>query len=412
MDGSNSHWTDAARHNAGDQEQPGNAEDRLSAIRTEIDAVDQDLLSLFNRRAALSREVGHIKADVPGIIFKPVREKEVLDSLAARNPGPLPEDHLRAIWREIFSSSRALQRPQNVAYLGPEGTFSYFAGVEYLGHAATFHPCNDLTQVFEEVSSGNCELGVVPLENSLQGTVGVSFDLFLKHDVFIQAELFSRISHCLLSNAPSLAAVRTVYSHPQPLAQCGGWLRAHLPNAGLVPVESTAAAAQRAAQPDQGHTAAIGHGKLADLMGLGILASRIEDEPGNWTRFVIIGPKVSGGQGGNKTQNPQPGHTGADKTSLLFTLPDKAGALSHVLDLLARNDINMRKLESRPLRGQCWKYVFFADVESDLEDPRYANLLTKLHEACTSFRILGSYPMGPQLDRLDLHTEESEQQES
>lgn len=412
MDGSNSHWPDAARHNTGGQEQPGNAEERLSAIRTEIDAVDQDLLHLFNRRAALSREVGHIKADVPGIIFKPVREKEVLDSLAARNPGPLPEDHLRAIWREIFSSSRALQRPQNVAYLGPEGTFSYFAGVEYLGHAAIFHPCNDLTQVFEEVSSGRCELGVVPLENSLQGTVGVSFDLFLKHDVFIQAELFSRISHCLLSNAPSLAAVRTVYSHPQPLAQCGGWLRTHLPNAGLVPVESTAAAAQRAAQTDQGHAAAIGHGKLADLMGLGILASRIEDEPGNWTRFVIIGPKVSGGQVGNKTQNPQPGHSGADKTSLLFTLPDKAGALSHVLDLLARHDINMRKLESRPLRGQCWKYVFFADVESDLEDPRYASLLIKLHEACTSFRILGSYPMGPQLDRLDLHTEESEQQES
>ena len=407
MDGSNSHWPDAARHNAGDQEQPGNAEDRLSAIRTEIDAVDQDLLSLFNRRAALSREVGHIKADVPGIIFKPVREKEVLDSLAARNPGPLPEDHLRAIWREIFSSSRALQRPQNVAYLGPEGTFSYFAGVEYLGHAATFHPCNDLTQVFEEVSSGNCELGVVPLENSLQGTVGVSFDLFLKHDVFIQAELFSRISHCLLSNAPSLAAVRTVYSHPQPLAQCGGWLRAHLPNAGLVPVESTAAAAQRAAQPDQGHTAAIGHGKLADLMGLGILASRIEDEPGNWTRFVIIGPGDA--RSGSRTGGPQPGHTGADKTSLLFTTADKAGALSSVLDLLASNGINMRKLESRPLRGQRWKYVFFADVESDLEDPRYAPLLEKLHEVCTSFRILGSYPTGPQLDRLDLHSETPEQ---
>ncbi len=410
MDGSNSHWPDAARHNAGDQEQPGNAEDRLSAIRTEIDTVDQDLLSLFNRRAALSREVGHIKADVPGIIFKPVREKEVLDSLAARNPGPLPEDHLRAIWREIFSSSRALQRPQNVAYLGPEGTFSYFAGVEYLGHAATFHPCNDLTQVFEEVSSGNCELGVVPLENSLQGTVGVSFDLFLKHDVFIQAELFSRISHCLLSTAPSLAAVRTVYSHPQPLAQCGGWLRAHLPNAGLVPVESTAAAAQRAAQPDQGHTAAIGHGKLADLMGLGILARRIADEPGNWTRFVIIGPKTAI-QGG-KMQSPQPGHGGADKTSLLFTLPDKAGALSRVLDLLAGHGINMRKLESRPMRGQCWKYVFFADVESDLEDPRHADLLVQLEHACTGFRILGSYPTGPQLDRLDLHTDETEQRES
>lgn len=397
------------------------ADARLAAIRQEIDAVDDHLLTLFNRRAALSREVGRIKAETPGVIFRPVREKEVLDSLAARNPGPLPEDHLKAIWREIFSSSRALQRPQNVAYLGPEGTFSYFAGVEYLGHAATFHPCADIAQVFEEVASGRCELGVVPLENSLQGTVGVSFDLFLKHDVFIQAELFSRISHCLLSNAPSLAAIRTVYSHPQPLAQCGTWLRTHLPNAGLVPVESTAAAAQRAAQSlgqspgqnpgqnsrqDAGHAAAIGHAKLADLMGLGTLACRIEDEPGNWTRFVIIGPRAAVQNG--KMQSPQPGHGGADKTSLLFTLPDKAGALSHVLELLAGHGINMRKLESRPLRGQRWKYVFFADVESDLEDPRHAGLLAQLGHACTGFRILGSYPMGPQLDRLDLRTDETE----
>jgi Prephenate dehydratase len=183
---------------------------RLAAIRREIDAVDQDLLALFNRRAALSLEVGHIKADVPGIIFKPIREKEVLDGLAAGNSGPLPNDHLRAIWREIFSSSRSLQRPQNVAYLGPEGTFSYFAGVEYLGHAARFRPCTDITQVFQEVASGQCELGVVPLENSLQGTVGVSFDLFLKYEVHIQAELFSRISHCLLSNAPSMNFITSV----------------------------------------------------------------------------------------------------------------------------------------------------------------------------------------------------------
>ena len=239
---------------------------RLSAIRTEIDDVDHKLLALLNQRAALSQEVGRIKASDPdGMVFKPLREREVLDKLAADNNGPLPDDHLRAIWREVFSSSRALQRPQNVAYLGPEGTFSYFAGVEYLGRAARFHPCNDLAQVFEEVSDGTCELGVVPLENSLQGTVGVSFDLFLRHEVYIQAELFSRISHCLLSNATSLAEITTVYSHPQPLAQCAGWLRAHLPTAGLVPVESTAAAARRAVDPG---TAAIGNGKLAAMTGL------------------------------------------------------------------------------------------------------------------------------------------------
>jgi len=169
-----------------------------------------------------------------------------------------------------------------------------------------------------------------------------------------------------------------------------------------------AAAAQFAAGKED--AAAIGHGKLADLMGLAVLASHIEDEPGNWTRFVIIGPADA--QAGSRTSGPQPGHTGADKTSLLFTTADKAGALSSVLDLLATNGINMRKLESRPLRGQRWKYVFFADVESDLEDPRYTPLLEKLHEVCTSFRILGSYPTGPQLDRLDLHSEASEQPDS
>lgn len=385
---------------------PSGPAERLAAIRREIDATDTELLGILNRRAALSLEVGRIKAGEPGIIFKPLREKEVLDNLVARNPGPLPEDHLRAVWREILSSSRALQRPQNVAYLGPEGTFSYFAGVEYLGHAAHFRPCSDIARVFEEVAGGQCELGVVPLENSLQGTVGVSFDLFLRHDVYIQAELFSRISHCLLSNAPSLAHVRTVYSHPQPLAQCGGWLRTHLPGAALIPVESTAAAARRAA--GQEDAAAIGHSRLADIAGLSVLARRIEDEPGNWTRFVIIGPGNSrSARAAGPQPGPRPGHTGADKTSLLFTTADRAGALSRVLDLLADNGVNMRKLESRPMRGQCWKYVFFADVESDLEDAGYEPLMEELREACTSFRILGSYPTGPQLDRLDLQDTES-----
>lgn len=368
--------------------------DRLAAIRAAIDATDAALLELFNRRAALSIEVGRIKASEPGIIFKPLREREVMDNLVLSNAGPLPEEHLRTIWREIFSSSRVLQRPQNVAYLGPEGTFSYFAGVEYLGHTVSFHSCCDISRVFEEITSGRCELGVVPLENSLQGTVGVSFDLFLKHDVFIQAELFSRISHCLLSNARSLAAIDVVYSHPQPLAQCGSWLRTHLPNAGLAPVESTAAAAHRAAT--QNNAAAIGHGKLADITGLAVLARSIEDEQNNWTRFVIIGPKAAQQRQG--VPRPSAG-AGADKTSMLFTLPDKAGALSAVLELLAKNGINMRKLESRPLRGQCWRYVFFTDVESDLAAPQHASLLAQLHEVCTSFRILGSYPTGPQLDR-------------
>lgn len=373
--------------------------ERLADIRHEIDAVDRDLLGLLNRRAALSLEVGRIKAGDPGIVFKPLREREVLDSLAQHNEGPLPDAHLRTIWREIFSSSRALQRPQKVAYLGPEGTFSYFAGVEYLGRAVEFQPCRDLHDVFRAVHERQCELGVVPLENSLQGTVGQSFDLFHKYPVHIQAELYSRISHCLLSTVGSLSAVTRVYSHPQPLAQCDAWLRANLPGVSLIPVESTAAAARRAAGEDG--AAAIGHASLMDMLPLHALAQAIEDEPGNWTRFVIIGPvSARSTVGGQPQPVPGAGLTDvADKTSLLFTLPDRPGSLSAVLETLAQHAINMRKLESRPLKGECWKYVFFADVESDLEHPRHAALVETLRGICNTFRILGSYPAGPQLDR-------------
>lgn len=398
MEDKNGPWPAGGKEHSESEKNTGADALRLEEIRKEIDSVDHSLLALFNQRAALSREVGQIKAHADGIIFKSIREREILDKLAKDNPGPLPNEHLRSIWREILSSSRALQRPQNVAYLGPEGTFSYFAGLEYLGHSANFHPCRDIAQIFEEVTNGHCELGVVPLENSLQGTVGVSFDLFLKHEVRIEAELYSRISHCLLSNATDVSGIQTIYSHPQPLAQCGGWLRTHLPNAALIPVESTAAAARRAVGDKT--AAAIGNGKLASMLGLDILARGIEDEQGNWTRFVIIAsPKKMPEKG--LCPGPMPGgETGADKTSVLFTVPDKPGSLAVVLDLLAQNGVNMRKLESRPLRGQPWRYVFFADVESDLNHPKHAGLLEKLGFSCNSFRILGCYPTGPQLDRV------------
>ncbi|MCR5813784.1 MAG: prephenate dehydratase [Desulfovibrio sp.] len=383
----------------------GEINERLQGIRREIDALDSQLLDLLNRRAGLSREVGRIKADAASVIFKPLREHELLNDLARRNPGLLPEEHLRSIWREILSSSRALQRPQDVAYLGPEGTFSFFAGLEYLGHSATYHPCRDIVEIFEMVNDGRCELGVVPLENSLQGTVGVSFDLFLKYPVFIQAELFSRISHCFLSSAQDLSSITTIYSHPQPLAQCSTWLRTHLPRAVLVPVESTASAARRAAElPD---TAAIGHRGLSVMLGLNVLASRIEDEPGNWTRFVIIASekfRQSRKQGIAQSKNV------ADKTSVLFTLQDQPGALSAVLNCLALNKINMRKLESRPLKTETWKYVFFADVECDLESETYAPLVEELSTHCSSFRILGSYVTGPQLDRTMPESDEEDRE--
>ena len=355
----------------------------LDSVREGIDTVDGQLLTLLNRRAALSIEVGRLKADSDEPVFKPFREKELLEKLVRENPGPLPDEHLRAVYREIMSSSRRLQRTQKVAYLGPEGTFSYFAAVSYLGRSADFEPRATIDGVFEAVSLRDAELGVIPLENSLQGTVGQSLDLFLRHDVFIQAELYSKISHALLSKGTDISRIEEVYSHPQPLGQCGGWLRAHLPTARIVPTDSTAAAASRVLYNPK--AAAIGHVKLSEMLGLNILASRIEDLPDNWTRFLVIGPSET--KSGNR-----------DKTSILFTLPDKPGALSMVLSKLAVAGINLTKLESRPLRGEKWKYVFFADLECDLSLGEFGKMVSELRHELHSLRILGSYPAGPYLD--------------
>ncbi|MEG2005514.1 MAG: chorismate mutase, partial [Bilophila sp.] len=203
----------------------------LAELRQGIDGVDRALLALLNQRAALSLQVGQLKAGSAGPIFRPQREREILEHLARENPGPLPAVHIQSIWREIFSSSRTLQQPLGVAYLGPEGTHSHFAALGFLGQLMAYQPCKDFHEVFASVAEGHCALGVVPLENALQGTVGPCFDLFMEYEVFIQAEFLSRIQHCLLSSATSLEVVHTVYSHPQALAQCQRWLRQHLPHA-------------------------------------------------------------------------------------------------------------------------------------------------------------------------------------
>lgn len=362
---------------------PEDLERFLSGVRRDIDAIDDAILDLLNRRAAASIEVGRRKSGTSQAVFKPFREKEVLKRLAAKNAGPLPTEHLRVIYREILSSSRRLQRPEKVVYLGPEGTFSHFAAMAALGRAGEFEPKPSIDDVFAAVAAREADLGLVPLENSLQGTVGQSLDLFMRHDVFVQAEVYCKISHALLSKATDLAHVKTVYSHPQPLAQCAGWLRAHLPKARIIPTESTAAAALRILKTPS--AAAIGHRRLGEMHNLNVLAARIEDLPDNWTRFLIIGPADT------KQEN-------RDKTSILFNLPDKPGALHSVLAKLAGRDINMTKLESRPFRGEKWKYVFFADLQCDLSRAEYAKLLDELRACTHSLRILGCYPAGPHID--------------
>ena len=353
----------------------------LDDLRKDISQVDASLVDLLNRRASLSLAVGRIKRESGenGEIFRPGREAELLKKLESSSAGPLPAEHLRAIYREILSSSRYLQRPQRVAFLGPEGTFSHMAARALLGSLASFHPQPGLEGVFLAVESGDCAIGLVPLENSQQGSIGPALDLFMRHELFIRAETFIRVRHSLLSREQDLASVRTVYSHPQPLAQCAEWLMRHVPRARLAPMESTAAAAAYAAKSDEPGCAAIAHGDLAGELGLHLLAQGIEDSPGNRTRFAVIG----------REEADRPG---TNKSSLLFSVANKPGSLLQVLQCLMEKGVNMHKLESRPMPGEAWNYVFFADLDCDIHDSQYAGLLEAMAAHCISLRVLGSYP--------------------
>ena len=359
----------------------------LAELRVQIDALDTQLLELLSQRAKLSLAVGQAKAQAGNArVYDPVREAQLLASLAERNPGPLTSAHIEAIWREIMSASRSLQKRSSVAYLGPEGTFSYFAAADALGSSSCSVPCRDFEEIFRKVASGECDMGFIPLENSIHGTITRSFDLFSQHQVRIRAEFYSRIANSLLSREESLARVHTVYSHAQPLGQCAEWLRAHMPHARLVSVASTAEAAQCASR--EAGSAAIGHRSMAEALGLHSLADNIQDDSANWTRFVLI---EAHGEGCSAPQQNA-------KSSLLFTVPNKVGSLSSVLDIFSKHRVNMTKLESRPMKGTCWNYIFFADVECAIDAPEYAALLQEMKDACSSVRVLGCYPAGPHLD--------------
>jgi chorismate mutase/prephenate dehydratase len=363
--------------------QRGNAEDPLERVRADINATDARLLDLLNKRAALSIEAGKIKARNDSPVFRPGREEAVLDRLIAANKGPLPDDHLRAVYREILSSSRALQRSLRVAFLGPEGTFSHMACLEYFGRGFVGAPMQRMDAVFAAVEKRDCDLGIVPVENSVYGTVVQSLDLFVTHNVHVQAEWFSRIRLCLISKENSPTAVRRVYSHPQPLGQCSGWLKENLPHAEQISMESSVFAAERAA--GEAGAAAVCRPGMGERLNLNILASGIEDLPDNLTRFFVIGSEPA-------TERKAP--AAPLKSSLLFIIPDKPGSLAGVLQSFFQAGINLTKLESRPMRGESWKYIFFADLDCDISDPRYAGLLETLHCGCLQVRILGAYHSG------------------
>lgn len=363
----------------------------LAKLREEIDEVDSALLTLLNRRAGLSLAVGQAKRQVGGKVFDPARETLLLERLAGRNEGPLKAEHVTSIWRAILSASRSLQKNCSVAYLGPEGTFSYFAAVDFMGEAMEFTPCRDFNEIFRGIMLKQFDFGVIPLENSIHGTIAQSFDLFSEYNVTIQAEFYSRISNSLLSREREPEQVKTVYSHPQPLGQCAAWLRTHLPQARLVSVDSTAAAAWKASTEEG--AASIGHRSMAEKLGMNCLACDIQDDASNWTRFVLV-------SAGENSAVPRRAPADAPfKSSLLFTVPNRAGTLASVLNVFTRHGVNMTKLESRPLKGAaCWDYIFFADVECDLSSPECTELVNDLRAGCSFVRVLGCYPEGPRLD--------------
>ncbi|MGD2117310.1 MAG: prephenate dehydratase [Chromatiales bacterium] len=357
-----------------------NEEEKLSQIRERIDEIDLEIQDLLNQRAAAAQQVASIKlAENPDAVFyRPEREAQVLRQVKQRNKGPLSNNDMARLFREIMSTCLALEKPLCIAYLGPQGTFTQAAASKHFGHAVRMQPMTAISDVFDEVEAGTCDYGVVPVENSTEGVISHTLDMFIKSGLSICGEVSLRINQNLMSNAKSLADVKVLYSHEQSLAQCRGWLDRHLSHAERVAVNSNAEAARMAAADN--NAAAIAGENAAGLYQLNILERNIEDEPGNTTRFLVIG----------KQQVPA---SGEDKTSLMLATKNEAGGLHALLSPFAEHDISMTRIESRPSRRGIWDYVFFIDVLGHQDDAKVKLAFDQLKKKASLFKVLGSYPV-------------------
>ncbi len=350
--------------------------EKLKQCREQIDRIDDELLKLFNQRAALARQIGHEKGN--GTILRPEREAQVLRRMRDSNTGPLSDEAVIQLYTEIMSQCRALEAPLKVAYLGPERSFSEAAMRKRFGEAAGGLPCDSFDEVFRAVESGGANYGVVPVENSSEGMIGHNLDILLQTPAKVCGEVMLQVHHCLMSRQPDKAGVKRVYSHPQSLGQCRNWLNANLPKVERIAVSSNSEAARLAAeQPD---SAAVAGKQAAELYGVPVIAENIEDDPRNTTRFVIIG-------------NQEVAPSGKDKTSLVMSAPNRPGAVHDLLTPLAKYGVSMTKLESRPARAGLWEYVFFVDIEGHQQEARVAAALSELKQVAAFVKILGSYPV-------------------
>lgn len=367
----------ARKKKAGTQDESG-----LDSIRSQIDAVDQQLHALINQRAGLARQVGDSKRKdgAQADFYRPEREAEVLRMAKTRNRnGPLSDEEILRVFREIMSACLAQETQVKVAYLGPEGTYSQSAVLKHFGHSVQTHSLKSIDEVFFEVQGGRADFGVVPVENSSEGAVSNTLDRFMTTKLHICGEVELRVHHNLIGRMKDLAEVRRICAHPQALGQCSTWLDEHAPGVERVPVSSNAEGARRAR--DEAGTAAIAGLIAAQIYDLEILASNIEDSDDNTTRFFVVGAK-------------QLRPTGSDKTTIMVSGAEstESGMLFRLLEPLAKNKVNMTRIESRPSRRRKWDYVFFIELEGHADEKPVAKALAELRKRASLFRILGSYP--------------------
>lgn len=350
----------------------------LKKLREKIDILDKKIVELLNKRAELTLKIAEIKKKAKESTYVPDREKEVYSKIMKVNMGPLKNEALSAIYREIMSASLSLEKPIRVAYLGPPATFTHIAALQKFGSQVDYLDCRSITDVFVEVEKGNSDYGVVPIENSIEGAVTHTLDMFIDSGINICSEISLEIRHNLLANCKK-SQIRRIYSNPQVFGQCRIWLETNLPHAELVEVSSTTKAAEVASK--ERFSAAIASEMAAQYYGLKILARSIEDSPRNVTRFLVIGHTFT-----------RP--TGKDKTSIMFSIKDRVGALHDMLYPFKKHNINLTKIESRPSKRKPWDYYFFVDLEGHIEDKRVKDALGELEKLCTYLKVLGSYPVG------------------
>lgn len=349
--------------------------DELLKLRAEIDRLDAEILDRLAARAQCAKRVGEVKR---GPLYRPEREAQVLRNIADKNPGPLPNEAVQRIFREVMSWCLALEQPLKVAHLGPQGTYSEAAAGKHFGGAPELHALQTIDDVFHEVQAGACDYGVVPVENSTEGAVGRTLDLLLAGNVHVCGEVGLRVRHNLMSRASDISGVKRIYSHAQSLSQCNDWLAHNAHGIPRLSVSSNAEAARLASEDPE--AAAIAGETAAQLYGINILFANIEDDPNNTTRFLVIGRHDAG-------------PSGRDKTSLVCSAPNRPGAVYALLAPFADQGVSMTKLESRPSRTGLWEYVFYVDIEGHRDDPKVATALKALGDRAAFLKVLGSYPV-------------------